>query len=236
MEDSTGGLRDGRRRSARTTGRTTKKGGRALHGSKENTQESEIAVCRRTLGEWLSSSLWTWRYFVTLTYRDERPRSIDYVGSELLDTIPRNAVGGAIAFVSREFGSRSGRLHHHALLHGDAWSLSRTNRDWRSRHGIFHSRPYDKERGGAHYVSRYVLKDAEANSWAFYSRSEDIERCGEVLRKRQSGFERYCQEIEEEKGWTVQVEAKAEVKALDEQLELLSLTGLWADGTLFARR
>jgi len=212
--------RDGRPASCASSG------GKTFQRSKGHAPEGELAFCRRTLSGWLGGSAWSWRYFVTLTYRDARPRKLDFVGAQLLDTIRTDAHGPGVAFICREFGGRSGRLHHHALLHGDAWSVSSLDMRWRSRYGHVDIKPYDHRRGAAGYVAKYVLKEDTTDSeWCFYTRKPGDDIPLIPIEKRRTGWQLY--EKERAAGSTPfsQVQGTKEEAKVGVPAALFSLTG-----------
>jgi len=218
-------------------GQPTVCGRENVRRSQEAAHHRELEVCRSTLARWLSSNSWKWRYFVTLTYRDARPRRLDFVGAQLLDTIRKDARGRAVAFICREFGGRSGRLHHHALLHGDAWSVSTVRMFWRSRYGHVDLRAYDQRRGAASYVAKYVLKeDTSTAEWSFFHRQPGDDIPLIPINKRRTGYEIYLQGLAEEEKAIPQAQATAEERQ-DEAINwLFPLTGKFPDGTKALRR
>jgi len=200
--------------------------GKTFFKGKGPAPQSELALCRSTLAGWLSGTAWSWRYFVTLTYRDARPRKLDFIGAQLLDTIRRNADGPGVAFLCREFGGRSGRLHHHALLHGDAWSVSSLDMRWRSRYGHVNIRPYDHRRGAAGYVANYVLKEDTTDSeWCFYTRKRGDDIPLVPIEKRRTGYQLYTEGITEEEKDFTQTQVTYEDTMIDHQQRMFPLTG-----------
>jgi len=198
---------------------------------------ASLKLCRDHLARWLSGASWRWRYFVTLTYRDARPRTLDFIGAQLLDTIRKDADGTGVAFICREFGGRSGRLHHHALLHGDAWSISGSDMLWRSRYGHFDFDPYDPRRGAAGYVSKYVVKDDTTEvEWSFYHRQPGDDVPLVPIKKRRTGYELYCEAAPWEKETITQVQGTAEDKQEAAVMYLFPLTGMRPDDTRALRR
>ncbi len=228
-------MHDNRRRTGRTGQSTTLSRAHLLR-RQGPTSERGHALCRDALAGWLASRDWSWRYFVTLTYRDARPRRLDFIGAQLLDTIGVNADGRAVAFLCREFGGRSGRLHHHALLHGNAWSIRRLDMLWRSRYGHFDSSPYDPRKGAAGYVADYVVKaDTTDVEWSFYHRQPGDDIPNIAIKKRRTGYELYCEAKEEVPKTITQVQGTPEDKQESAMNWLFPLTGISPEDTKVLR-
>jgi len=202
--------------------------------------QHEHTVLRGTLAEWLSSPRFSWRYFITLTYRDARPRSLDFIGAELLGTVWELANGRAIAFVSREYGKRFGRLHHHALLCGAPWSISHLRMCWKSRQGHFGAESFDPRRGAAYYVAKYVLKDEGTDSdWSIYTRQGCTGPAIPGAAKRKSGWQLYCDDRVAqgaEKKKVSEVQCTQEETQEKDKMSYFPLPGFAPDVTLSLRR
>jgi len=114
---------------------------------------------RQRLTEWLSGDTFTWSFFCTLTFR--RPpftRQIQRVGVLLaLDSWPCER---RRAFVAEERGSETERRHLHCLLEAPAVDPRRIWRTWFDRYGRAKVERYNPQLGAAHYLTKYVLKDA----------------------------------------------------------------------------
>jgi len=219
------------------TGQVPGFGGTYVQHGPGHASQHGLELCRQSLARWLGGVAWTWRYFVTLTYRDARPKRLDFIGAQLLDTIGKDAHGTAVAFLCREFGGRSGRLHHHALLHGNAWSVSRCDMLWRSRYGIFRADPYDRGRGAASYVSDYVIKDDTTEvEWSFYHRERGDDVALIPIEKRRTGYQLYCAHQEKEKETISQVQGTVEDKQEFASSPLFDLCGKPPDDTRALRR
>jgi len=219
------------------TGQDPNFGGAYVQPGPGHASNAQLELCRSTLARWLDSSAWSWRYFVTLTYRDARPKRLDFIGSQLLDTIPKNAHGSAVAFLCREFGGRSGRLHHHALLHGNAWSISNCDMRWRSRYGHFDALGYDRGRGAASYVANYVVKDDTTEvEWSFYHREPGDDIALIPIEKRRTGYQLYCEGLPQEEKAFTEVQGTTEDKQIVATQWLFPLTGNDPDDTRSLRR
>lgn len=107
-----------------------------------------------------------WHYWSTLTFAEERTsRAVRKAVTGHLERI-----GADRAFWGMESGKVNGRLHAHALLHfrtelsGDHTMpvgvprAEHIYRDWFKRHGRAHVDRFEKGKGAAHYVSKYVTK------------------------------------------------------------------------------
>jgi len=212
-------------------------GGTFIQPGPGHASETELELCRSNLARWLGGASWSWRYFVTLTYRDARPRRLDFIGAQLLDTIEKNAHGTAVAFLCREFGGRSGRLHHHALLHGNAWNVSTCDMLWRSRYGIFDARQYDPGRGAANYVSDYVVKDDTTEvEWSFYHREPGDDIALIPIEKRRTGYQLYVEGLPQEEKAFSEVQGTTEDKQIIAVQWLFPLRGMQPDDTKALRR
>ncbi len=219
------------------TGQVPGFGGTFIQPGEGHASRAGLELCRKSLARWLGGAAWSWRYFVTLTYRDARPRRLDFIGTQLLDTIPKNADGTAVAFLCREFGGRSGRLHHHALLHGNAWSISSCDMLWRSRYGIFRAQQYDGRRGAASYVSDYVIKDDTTEvEWSFYHREPGDDVVLIPIEKRRTGYQLYSEGLPEEEKAFTQIQGRTEDKQIVAVQYLFPLTGNNPDDTTALRR
>lgn len=110
-------------------------------------------------GEWLGS--FDWDAWCTLTFRepysaDAADRAFRRWAQWIEKENPRFGY-----FVGHELGGIGGRLHLHALLGGLEEGCSRRAlwKRWHDKHGRAQLLPYDREKGAAFYVSKYVTKE-----------------------------------------------------------------------------
>ncbi len=123
--------------------------------------------------DWLST--FHWDHFATLTFAE--PRSEDSARrafAKYVRSLSRLTAGGSVGyFCGYEYGT-FGRLHLHALLRTSAPQtfLARNGRaraslalpsdwvwrEWYEHFGRATVAPYDRKRGAAGYVSKYVTK------------------------------------------------------------------------------
>jgi len=126
-----------------------------------------------TWTDWLSS--FHWDHFATLTFADPRSEhSARTAFTHYIRSLTRLTVGGTVGyFCGYEYGTY-GRLHLHALLRTStpqtrlgpggrarASSALPTDQVWRQWYDTFGRAtvvPYDRKRGAAGYVSKYVTK------------------------------------------------------------------------------
>lgn len=109
-------------------------------------------------GEFLSR--WAWDWFVTLTFREPVPSFRAYRLFRKFVRDVEKAAGLPIAwFLAFEYGPRGGRLHLHVLmlnvghLHRLYWMD-----EWNRRAGYARILPFERGRGAAYYVAKYVAK------------------------------------------------------------------------------
>lgn len=109
-------------------------------------------------GNWLDGLGWS--TFALLTFGDQEGRSAVRCGDRIVEWLWRATGQRALAFIVGEHGRRTGRFHLHALVsHGDNGHRV-LDQEWRSRYGNTGLRRYERKRGAAHYVGKYVLKEA----------------------------------------------------------------------------
>jgi len=110
------------------------------------------------MGEWLSTYSWDW--WCTLTFRNEYTPDAATRAFLRFASWLRHDSPGVGYFVGHEVG-RLGRLHLHALIGGLEPHVQRTAaaRRWERRHGHARIFPYDRDRGAAHYIAKYVSKE-----------------------------------------------------------------------------
>lgn len=113
----------------------------------------------RAWGAWLDSLPWS-TFAAYLTFKDWKGRDIGRIGNRITEWVWRATGQQCVAFACSEFGRRTGRLHCHALLSHGPDGCDALDRRWRRSYGITSLRPYDRGRGAAYYVGKYVLKEA----------------------------------------------------------------------------
>lgn len=109
-------------------------------------------------GVFLSQFQWDW--FISLTLRDATSSfRVDRLFRRLMWDIEL-AAGNKIAwFMVFEYGTRTGRLHIHALVQGvshlsPAWWME----EWNRRAGYARIFPFDPRKGGVFYCAKYMTK------------------------------------------------------------------------------
>ena len=109
-------------------------------------------------GLFLSQFHWDW--FVTLTFRDPQPSfRANRLYQRFARDVERAAGLGVAWFMVFEYGSRTGRLHIHALM----LNVAHLNRlmwmeEWNQRAGYARILPFDRSKGAAFYCAKYVTK------------------------------------------------------------------------------
>lgn len=115
---------------------------------------------REAWGQFLSQFSWDW--FVNLTFRGEVPTFRAY---RILDRFLRDleaAAGVPIHwFRADEYGERLGKFHMHLLI-GNVAHLRRVYwmDDWNRRAGYARILQFDRRRGAAYYVAKYITKQS----------------------------------------------------------------------------
>lgn len=117
-------------------------------------------------GDWLST--FPWQAWCTLTFKEEWPDGTVFTPTQASATRAfgrftrwlRKDSPGLGWFCAHEVGSL-GRLHLHALLGGMEPYTSRRAlwKWWHDRYGRAQILPYDRERGAAYYLTKYVAKE-----------------------------------------------------------------------------
>ena len=152
----------------RTTANPIRSSPEVLHGSWTDSRR-----LHDTWTDWLSS--FHWDHFATLTFTEPRSEhSARRAFAKYVRSLDRLTGGGSVGyFCGYEYGT-FGRLHLHALLrtsspqtwlgHGGRPRASKalpTNQVWREWYDTFGRATvarYDRKRGAAGYVSKYVTK------------------------------------------------------------------------------
>lgn len=117
-------------------------------------------------GNWLDGLGWS--TFALLTFGDEEGRAAIRCGDRIVEWLWRATGQRALAFTVGEHGRRTGRFHLHALVSHGIDGRNILDEEWRSRYGNTGLRTYERGRGAAHYVGKYVLKEAfELGSYHF---------------------------------------------------------------------
>lgn len=107
-------------------------------------------------GDWIEE-LAEWDYWTTLTFRDEFSiSSARRAGEHFM-----KAVNPSTAWWAIENGTIGGRTHIHSLMAfgHDRPDASHIWHRWYKRHGRAEVDRFDKKRGAAHYVGKYVTKE-----------------------------------------------------------------------------
>ena len=130
-------------------------------------------ILRDTWTDWLST--FHWDHFATLTFADPRSEhSARRAFAKYIRSLVRLTGGGSVGFfVGYEYGTL-GRLHLHALLRtsapqtrlgpgGRPRASSRLSEQsvwqtWYDDFGRATVAPYDRQRGAAGYVAKYITK------------------------------------------------------------------------------
>jgi len=111
-------------------------------------------------GRWLDA--FGWSYFATFTFRCPKGRRIERMADRAVKWGHAATGRGCLIFLCGEYGKQSGRYHLHGLINvGPAGRLVLDDK-WRSEYGITDFRRFQQGKGAAHYVGKYVLKDAWA--------------------------------------------------------------------------
>ena len=119
-------------------------------------------LLRRALGHWLSAFEWdcwcTWTFDSRFGPDGPSPDRCLVHTRRWVEHIPGPRVG---YFIAVERG-RGGRVHSHGLLRlGDSPAPTRKSLwgSWKSRYGRCRILPYDRERGAAFYIAKYITKE-----------------------------------------------------------------------------
>jgi hypothetical protein len=123
---------------------------------------------KQAWGKWVSR-LYSWQWFVTLTFRDPKPNSSgwDRVGwgyakrayNEFLGRV-RPALGDLYWFRAFETQKWRGVPHIHALVGGlDDERYAPTASWWWQRYGFSRFLEYDPKLGAGYYLCKYVTKE-----------------------------------------------------------------------------
>ena len=133
-------------------------------------ERNRLDAIREDLIAWARHTDWTW--WVTLTFRRQRR---DYIAAQV--TIERElaalpTVLQPLRVLCALEAHASGFLHAHALWQAPAGSAElatyrQMNEWWWERQGIGRFYPYDKARGAAAYITKYLLKDEHVDSHWF---------------------------------------------------------------------
>ena len=117
---------------------------------------------QQSLGRWLSTFRWdcwcTWTFDERFGPTGPSPDRCLYHTRRWVEHVPGAPVG---YFVAVERGT-GGRVHSHGLLRlPDGFTPSRKSLwgSWRDRYGRSRVLPYDRERGAAYYVAKYITKE-----------------------------------------------------------------------------
>ena len=131
---------------------------------------------REKWGEWIGEAQ-EWGMYATLTFKpgekgqEPWPKRSQAKFYQWLRAVSEATWhGGRIGFfVGQEFGARNGRLHYHALLSGVSSVFPELARALWEPNGFAKVVAYDRERGAAAYLTKYVVKDADSQyaNWSF---------------------------------------------------------------------
>lgn len=120
------------------------------------------ALLRIALGEWLQGFPWdcwcTWTFDARFGVDGPSPGRCLYHTRRWIEHLPGPPCAYFIA-VERGFG---GRVHSHGLLRLPDPPTPRRKDLWRSwfeRYGRNRVLPYDRERGAAYYIAKYITKE-----------------------------------------------------------------------------
>jgi len=129
---------------------------------KDGTQPSPDDVLRGAFTDFLNRDTFNWSSFCTFTFKRPRNRrSIDSLSNMLRDMC-RERERPIRPFIAEERGHQGGRLHLHALCEHPGWSGFEISGRWNNRPGggWANVREFIPSRGAQHYVTKYIIKDA----------------------------------------------------------------------------
>jgi len=156
--------------------------------------EQSFERFRTAFGEWLAGPTFRWTHFATLTFRQARGcGAMRHACSFLRDLAEDYGLESASAFVSMELGVRGSRHHIHGLLEFSGVSSGTLRDSWERRYGFARVSPYNPQRGGVAYVTKYVIKDACGSAdWRLIS-TEDKEPDRDLFQAstRRAGYQLY---------------------------------------------
>ena len=132
---------------------------------------------REQYGKWLASL--TWDTFGMYTFRERR--TVARAGELFTRFLERPRISEGMRMVvwgaEPHPGGHGG--HVHALIRWHPWLEKRREalehfETWRRRRGYCGSAKYDPARGAAHYLTKYVLKDArQSGTWGVWTWQTD---------------------------------------------------------------
>jgi len=111
-------------------------------------------------GDWLLSSGISWDTVATLTFRNNCHQQVERLGARIVNHLGRVTGHRVAAFICSERGSVTGRYHLHGLLACGNDGRAALREFWRMAFGFVDIKPFEREGGYAHYVTKYVGKEA----------------------------------------------------------------------------